>query len=125
MAEVKTALICPQSFTGLATSVRKFTRRMPAVVVLGCLAAACAPTSGRRPTDVGNMAYPAPVPQGNVAATTTTRQAPDTGNMAYPAPVPQGNVATTTTTTRQAPDTGNMAYPAPQPQGNVSTTRVR
>ena len=94
MAEVKTTLICPQSFTGLAMSARKIARRMPGIVVLGCLAAACAPNSGRAPTDVGNMAFPAPVPQGNVATTTTTRQAPDTGNMAYPAPQPQGNLST-------------------------------
>ena len=50
---------------------------------------------------------------------------PDTGNMAYPTPLPQGNIGTTTTTGPNRPDTGNMAYPAPMPQGNVGTTTVR
>jgi len=50
----------------------------------------------------------------------------DTGNMAYPAPAPQGQIGSSTTNSRRAPaDTGNMAYPAPLPQGNVGTTRVR
>jgi hypothetical protein len=48
----------------------------------------------------------------------------DTGNMAYPAPLPQGNVTTTTTSGSNKPtDTGNMAFPAPAPAGTVSTTK--
>ncbi|MGI4940087.1 MAG: hypothetical protein ACRYHQ_05910 [Janthinobacterium lividum] len=74
--------------------------------------------------DTGNMAYPTPVPQGNVGTSTVGRQVPDTGSMAYPAPVPQGNIGTTVVGPR-TPDTGNMAYPAPVPQGNVGTTRVK
>ena len=53
-----------------------------------------------------------------------TTQRPDTGNMAYPTPVPQGNVGTTATGPRPA-DTGNMAYPTPVPQGNLGTTTVK
>lgn len=50
----------------------------------------------------------------------------DTGNMAYPTPVPQGNLGTSTTGRQRGPtDTGNMAYPAPLPQGNLGTTRTR
>ncbi len=84
--------------------------------------------NSRAPTDTGNMAYPAPLPQGNLSTTTTTgasRAPTDTGNMAYPAPLPQGNLSTTTTGGPRRPtDTGNMAYPSPLPQGNVgrSTT---
>ncbi len=94
---------------------------------LAVAAPGLAQTTPRRPTqapDTGNMAYPTPVPQGNVGTTTVGRQAPDTGNMAYPTPVPQGNIGTTVVGPR-TPDTGNMAYPAPVPQGNVGTTRVK
>lgn len=80
------------------------------------------------PTDTGNMAFPAPLPQGNVSTTTTTgaNRPTDTGNMAFPAPLPQGNVSTTRTSGPNRPnDTGNMAYPAPLPQGRTSTTTVR
>ena len=46
--------------------------------------------------------------------------------MAYPTPLPQGNIGTTRTQGPNRPtDTGNMAYPTPVPQGNVGTTRVR
>ncbi len=41
-------------------------------------------TPGRGPSDVGNMAYPAPQPAGNIN-TTPTAPARDTGNMALPA----------------------------------------
>ena len=44
--------------------------------------------------------------------------------MAFPAPLPQGNISTTRTTGRGTPDTGNMAYPTPQPQGSLGNTRV-
>ncbi len=96
-------------------------------VILGAALAGPAMAQATRPTDTGNMAYPTPVPQGNIGTTAPRRQAPDTGNMAYPAPVPQGNIGTTNTarTPRQAPDTGNMAYPTPVPQGNAATTRTR
>ena len=77
--------------------------------------------SSRAPTDTGNMAYPTPVPQGQIGRSVVGPQAPDTGNMAYPTPVPQGNIGTTVVGP-QSPDTGNMAYPAPLPQGNARTT---
>lgn len=82
--------------------------------------------TSRAPTDTGNMAYPAPLPQGNIGTSTTTPRGPtDTGNMAYPAPLPQGNIGTSSTTGQRAPtDTGNMAYPAPLPQGNVGSTNA-
>ena len=93
-----------------------------AALVFGAAAPALAQTS-RAPTDTGNMAYPAPLPQGNIGTTTVPRRGtPDTGNMAYPAPVPQGNVGSTASTTRRPTDTGNMAYPAPVPQGNLGST---
>ncbi len=74
------------------------------------------------PRDTGNMAYPAPLPQGNVA-TTVAPASRDTGNMAYPAPLPQGTVGTSAAPATR--DTGNMAYPAPAPQGTVGTTTVK
>ena len=86
---------------------------------------ACAPVT--QPRDTGNMAFPAPLPQGNVGPGlgTTAQRIPDTGNMAYPAPLPQGNLSTTATGGPRRPtDTGNMAYPAPVPAGNIGTTRL-
>jgi hypothetical protein len=87
---------------------------------------ACAPTpTSSQPRDVGNMAYPAPLPQGNVS-TTMPAKTTDTGNMAYPAPLTQGSVGTTAATTPRRPtDTGNMAYPTPAPAGAVGTTVVK
>ena len=88
--------------------------------------AAAAPAKAQttqRP-DTGNMAYPTPVPQGNVNTTTPGRQAPDTGNMAYPTPVPQGNIGSAGTGGRAA-DTGSAAFPTPVPQGNIGTTTVK
>ena len=96
-----------------------------ALTLAGLAAAVPAMAQTTQRPDTGSMAYPAPVPQGNVGTTTVGRQAPDTGNMAYPTPVPQGNVGTTVVGPRATPDTGNMAYPAPVPQGNVGTTRVK
>ncbi len=81
-----------------------------------------AAAQSRAPTDTGNMAYPAPLPQGNVSTTTTTgvNRPTDTGNMAYPAPLPQGTLSTTTTQGPNRPtDTGNMASPAPRATGTV------
>lgn len=79
-----------------------------------------------RPTDTGNMAYPAPQPQGNLENTTVGRQPADTGNMAYPRPQPQGQVGSSMPTGRRRPtDTGSMAFPRPLPQGNVGTTQVQ
>ncbi len=46
----------------------------------------------------------------------------DTGNMAFPSPLPQGNISTTRTTGTGVPDTGNMAYPTPQAAGVLRTT---
>ncbi len=75
------------------------------------IAAACAATLGmasthfasaqsRTPSDTGNMAYPAPLPQGNYNTYTTTgpNRPTDTGNMTYPAPMPQGNFGAAATT---------------------------
>jgi len=59
-----------------------------------------------------------------VPAMAQTTQRPDTGSMAYPTPLPQGNIGTTVVGPRAA-DTGSMAYPAPLPQGNVGTTTVK
>jgi len=76
--------------------------------------------------DTGNMAYPAPLPQGQVSNTNTLARRPDVGSAAFPAPLPQGNVSNTTVGNPRRPtDTGNMAYPAPLPQGQIETTRVR
>lgn len=94
--------------------------------VLGLALAGPALAQGNRPTDTGNMAYPTPVPQGNLGNTVTRRQAPDTGSSRYQTPQPQGNVGTTRTTGARRPtDTGNMAYPDPVPQGNLGTTRTK
>ena len=61
-------------------------------------------TPGRGPSDVGNMAYPAPLPAGTIKTTAPTAR--DTGNMA--APAPSGGV---TEKTQPVRDTGNMALP--------------
>lgn len=75
--------------------------------------------------DVGSMAFPAPLPQGDIGTTTVVDRKPsDTGNMAYPDPVPQGVVGRAAVT-RQGFDTGSMAFPTPRPEGNVATTIVR
>ncbi len=95
-----------------------------ALAVLGLAVAAPAMAQTTQRPDTGSMAYPAPLPQGNIGTTVVGPQAPDTGNMAYPAPVPQGNVGSSVTGPR-ATDTGSMAYPAPLPQGNVGTTTVK
>ena len=92
---------------------------------LGLALAAPAFAQNTSRPDTGNMAYPTPVPQGNIGTTTTGQGTPDTGNMAYPTPVPQGNIGTTGITSQNRPDTGNMAYPAPMPQGNIGTTTVK
>ena len=96
-----------------------------AVAAVGLAAALPVAAQTTQRPDTGNMAYPTPVPQGNVATTTVSPQAPDTGNMAYPAPLPQGNLSTTRVAPGGPPDTGNMAYPAPLPQGNIGTTTVK
>ncbi len=93
--------------------------------LLGLAVASPVMAQANRPTDTGNMAYPTPVPQGNLS-TTRPGGAADTGSMGYPAPVPQGNIGTSATGGQRGPtDTGNMAYPAPVPQGNVGTTQVK
>jgi len=95
-----------------------------ALAILGLTAAVPATAQTTQRPDTGSMAYPTPLPQGNIGTTVVGPQAPDTGNMAYPAPLPQGNVTGNSTTPRAA-DTGSMAYPAPVPQGNVGTTTVK
>lgn len=98
---------------------------LASTVFLGLALATSAVAQTTQAPDTGNMAYPTPVPQGNVGTTTTLQNRPDTGNMAYPTPLPQGNIGTTNTAGPNRPDTGNMAYPTPAPQGNVGTTTVR
>lgn len=104
--------------------------------ILGVAFAGPAMAQANRPTDTGSMAFPSPLPQGNVGRTITPRQAPDTGNMAYPAPVPQGNIGSATVPrgnmgsavarrARRPTDTGSMGYPDPLPQGNLNTTPRR
>lgn len=100
-----------------------------ALLAVACAAVAgCSPQVDLYPRDVGNMAYPTPLPQGTVATTASLDRRPlDTGSMAYPDPAPQGSLVTTAVggQRRQAFDTGNMAYPTPLPEGNVANTRVR
>lgn len=101
------------------------TMRILAAAAALTLAAAPVLAQSRPPTDTGNMAYPAPLPQGNVGTTSTQpRTSADTGNMAYPAPQPQGNLSTTPGAARPT-DTGSMAYPAPVPQGTIATTPAK
>ncbi len=99
--------------------------------VVGLALAGCSnpqPVSqaSRPAADTGNMAYPAPQPQGEIGTTATSgRQPADTGNMAYPTPLPQGQVGSSMPTGRRRPtDTGSMAFPRPLPQGNIGTTQV-
>ena len=102
------------------------TRAVLTVALLAASVVACAPVDQGIERDVGNMAYPAPLPQGNLDTVAVSGRRPlDTGNMAFPEPLAQGNVGTTAVSGRQPRDTGNMAYPAPSPVGNVATTTVR
>jgi len=80
-----------------------FPRILGAVTL--CAAAACSPQS-----------------QAPQQATSVPR---DTGNMAYPQPLPAGNVNTVRTgqTPGIQPDTGSMALPQALPAGNLSTVR--
>ena len=71
-----------------------------------------------QPRDTGNMAYPAPLPQGAVG-TDSARRPADTGNMAYPAS--PGAIGTSTMPTRGA-DTNSSQYQTNLPQGQVGTT---
>ena len=89
--------------------MKSFATVLSLAVVLGT--AACAPsTNPNRPTDTGNMAFPTPLPQGNIG---TTRPATlDTGSMAMP--TTSGGIAQPSVS---GPDTGNMALPS-RAQGN-------
>jgi hypothetical protein len=108
------------------TEARRTQALLLTAALLAASVVACAPIDQGGPRDVGNMAYPAPLPQGNLGTVTLlSRQPRDTGNMAYPDALPQGNVGTTALSGRQPRDTGNMAYPAPSPVGNIATTTVR
>ena len=117
----------PSSTTAIRSAKR---RHLQALFVLATLIAAsvagCSVPGTDGPRDVGNMAFPAPLPQGNLDTVTLSgRQPRDVGNMAYPEPLPQGNLATSRPLGRQPQDTGNMAYPAPSPIGTVATTTIR
>lgn len=85
------------SIRSMATpsSLPKLTTKSAALLALLGVAAGCSATPGAAPADVGNMAYPTPLPQGVVSRTAVSAPTFDTGNMAYPAPLPQGNLATT------------------------------
>ena len=109
----------------LAIPAARTLRAVLAAATVGGLAAACTTAPPGQPFDVGNMAYPAPLPQGNLDTVRVSGRLPvDTGSMAYPQPDPAGVVGRTAVT-RGGADTGNMAYPAPLPQGNGPTTRIR
>lgn len=100
-------------------------RALMAALGISALAACTATIPSDRPFDVGNMAYPEPLPEGNVSTTVVTGPLPiDTGNMAYPEPLPQGNLSTTVVTSRLPTDTGNMAYPEPVPAGIIGRATV-
>jgi hypothetical protein len=63
-----------------------------AVIGLCALAAACsnAPIDGAR--DIGNMAYPQPLPAGTLSTTAFSgRQPQGSSGMAYSTPLPKGN----------------------------------
>lgn len=104
--------------------------RLLTLALLGCAAAGCtqpAPTpAALRPTDTGSMAYPTPLPQGNLTTTGGGSLRPtDVGSMAYPTPQPQGNLNTTSTSGQLSPtDTGSMADQSPQ-QSRPSRARPR
>ncbi len=68
-----------------------------------------------RPTDTGNMAFPAPNQSGVVS--TSRPSSLDTGSMNTPRP--SGGVVTNESL---RPDTGNMALPS-RAQGNSGTAR--
>lgn len=112
--------------SGGMPSPKKFLGAILALLVVAGLAVGCAPTSpSMPPVDVGNMAYPDPLPQGNVSTTASLGGQPrDTGNMAYPEPVPQGVVGRSAGRARVS-DLGGMGYPVPLPAGNISTTAIR
>ena len=91
------------------------------LLAVASMAAAAIPAFAQSspPRDVGSMAYPTPLPQGNLA-TTSPGKTRDAGNMAYPSPLPQGNIGGTAARAARTPtDTGSMAYPSPLPQGTV------
>ncbi len=90
--------------------MKSITTALSLTLLLGVAACNTSPYNPNRPTDTGNMAYPTPVPQGNIAVTQPT--GPDTGSMAQPrgygGRLQQSN---------PGPDTGNMALPS-RAQGN-------
>lgn len=118
----------PRSTAPVASSARLL-RATLAALSISALVAACTTGPSDRPLDVGNMAYPEPLPEGNLSTTAVSgRQPTDTGNMAYPEPVPAGIVGRVTISrqaSRQPFDTGSMAYPEPLPVGNGPNTQVR
>ena len=117
----------PAVATGLSPHGRFVAQAAAAFAFLIALAAlgGCASTPSAAPTQSGSMAYPAPVPQGNLRTTDPQAQSVNhRGAAAYPAPRAQGNLATTPTS-GQTSDEGSMAYPAPAPQGNLTTDKVQ
>ncbi len=116
----------PQALVFRSAKSRLGQAMLLTAALLAASVAACAPTGPGNQLDVGNMAYPDPLPQGNLSTVAVSgRQPRDTGNMAYPDPLPQGDLATTVVRGRQPRDVGNMAYPAASPAGNIVTTTVR
>lgn len=69
--------------------------RLALSLALGISAAACTAERPAAPFDVGNMAYPEPLPQGEISARAVSGRTFDTGNMAFPTPLPQGDIAVT------------------------------
>ncbi len=101
-------------------------RTLVAVAGLGLLASGCATkeAASDRPVDVGNMAYPQPLPEGNLKTSTVDGSGPrDTGSMAYPDAAATSTFGRPSRSQRRV-DTGSMAYPDPQPNGSGRTTRV-
>lgn len=87
--------------------MKSLTTVLALAAVLGT--AACAGNT-TRPTDTGNMAFPTPVPQGNIGYARPATA--DTGSMNAPT-VSGGSIQTG----NPGPDTGNMALPN-RAQGN-------
>ena len=107
-----------------ACALRSF-RTVLVLVGVSALSAACSTAPSDRPLDVGSMAYPQPLPEGNFNTTAISGAQPfDTGSMAFPEPMVAGTVGRATASWQER-DTGSMAYPAPLAVGNLPVTRVR
>ena len=98
--------------------------RLAWTMILGAtgLLSACAGASSGAPLDVGSMALPTSTQQAATITSSVSRPStPDIGNMAFPAPLPQGVISRTANPVRY-PDTGNMALPTARPTGDLAIT---